>query len=105
MLPLQTGDGDAATVKVHHIAVGGAAAGIKKRMPAGRRGFPAREFYFPSAFVTARCVITPTRWARYSALAWMSAFIMLASGLRLSTDFALNRFPKASSAACQRKTP
>src|SRR4051794_11166277 len=57
------------------------------------------------AVATARRAITPIRWARYAASAWISLFKPSAGAVSPSSDLAENRLPSASSAAVQRKTP
>src|SRR5690606_20552855 len=58
----------------------------------------------PSAFCTARLAITPTRWARYSAEAWMSLFIMPGSVLMPFRASALKDFDSAASISLWRNT-
>ena len=57
------------------------------------------------AFASARRASTPTRCARYSALAWMSVFIPVGGDAQPSIDFAAKRFFSASSNEGTRKTP
>ena len=58
-----------------------------------------------TAAATARRARTPTRWARYSALAWMSLLRPLGGIDSPSSDFTPKRFFSASSNAATRKTP
>ena len=57
------------------------------------------------AFASARRANTATRWARYSALPWMSEFMPSAGIVMPSIDFGEKRFFSASSKLFTRNTP
>src|SRR6516165_5082067 len=60
---------------------------------------------FSSAAATARRAHTPTRWARYSALPWISLAMPFAGMVRPSSDLGEKRFLSASSNDGTRNTP
>src|SRR5207237_3296318 len=64
-----------------------------------------RRRHATTAAATARRASTPTRWARYSALPWMSLPMPSAGIVMPSSDFGPKRFFSASSNAVTRNTP
>src|SRR5690606_12763820 len=64
---------------------------------------PLDDYWF--AFVTARLAITTTRWARYSAEAWMSDMRLSDRMLMPSSAAASNEPARAASISLARNTP
>src|ERR687896_1442664 len=64
-----------------------------------------RRRHYAVALATARLAITPIRWARYSALPWMSLLRPSGGTVSPSSDFGEKRFFNASSKCVTRNTP